>query len=174
VSFADALKTGLLLWLAVLLQATMLSGLGLASPDLVLVAIVVVALLRGAIVGSIAGFMAGLLLDVTTLSPLLGVTSLILATTGYWIGRYGETTGRDRAHAPYLAVAVATVLAIFATVALFFLLQQPLSTQRMLFHALPGRLVLDVLLTAPLFRATRRLLRRPGTLERTAEVRLLG
>ena len=39
---------------------------------------------------------------------------------------------------------------------------------------LRGDLVLDVLLTAPLFRATRRLLRRPGTLERTAEVRLLG
>jgi rod shape-determining protein MreD len=174
VSVADAVKAGLLLWLAVLLQATLLSGLGLVSPDLVLVTVVVVALLRGSIVGSIAGFAAGLLLDVATLSPLLGLASLLLATTGYWIGRYGETTGRDRAHAPYLSVAVATVLVAFATLALFFLLQQPVSAQRVLFHALPGRLLLDIVLTAPLFRIVRRLLRRPGMLERTAEVRLLG
>jgi rod shape-determining protein MreD len=174
VSVADAAKATLLLWLAVLLQATLLSGLGLASPDLVLVTVVVVALLRGPVVGSLAGFGAGLVLDIATLSPLLGVSSLVLATAGYWIGRYGETTGRDRSHAPYLSVAVATVLVSFATLALYFLLQQPVSAQRVLFHALPGRLLLDVLLTAPLFRLTRRLLRRRGMLERTAEVRLLG
>jgi rod shape-determining protein MreD len=174
VSVADAAKAALLLWLAVLLQATLLSGLGLVSPDLVLVTVVVVALMRGAEFGAIAGFAAGLLLDVATLSPLLGVSSLLLATTGYWIGRYGETTGRDRSHAPYLSVAVATVLVSFATLSLYFVLQQPVSAQRVLFHGLPGRLLLDVLLTAPLFRIARRLLRRQGMLERTAEVRLLG
>ena len=35
----------------------------------------------------------------------LGVTALLYALAGYWTGRYGETTGRDRAHAPLLAVA---------------------------------------------------------------------
>jgi rod shape-determining protein MreD len=174
VSVGDGVKAALLLWLAVLLQATLLSGLGLVSPDLVLVTVVVVALLRGAETGAIAGFFAGLLLDVATLSPLMGVSSLLLATTGYWIGRYGETTGRDRSHSPYLSVAVATVLVSVATIALYFVLQQPVSPQRVLFHGLPGRLVLDVVLTAPLFKLARRLLRRQGMLERTAEVRLLG
>jgi rod shape-determining protein MreD len=161
-------------WLAVLLQATLLSGLGIASPDLVLVVVVVVALLRGPVVGSVVGFGAGLLLDVTTISPVMGITSLVLATTGYWAGRYGETTGRDRRHAPYLSVAVATVLATLATVALRFVLQQSESAPRALFHQLPPRLLLGVLLTAPLFRLARRVLRRRGMLERTAEVRLLG
>ena len=33
----------------------------------------------------------------------LGVTALLYAVAGYWVGRYGETTGRDRAHAPLSA-----------------------------------------------------------------------
>ena len=173
-SVADAAKAALLLWLAVLLQATLLSGLGLASPDLVLVTVVAVALLRGSIVGSIAGFAAGLLLDVTTLHSLMGVESLLLATAGYWVGRYGETTGRDRRHAPYLSVAVTTVLVAFGGLALYFLLQQPASLQRVLLNELPGRLLFSLLLTVPVYRLTRRLLRRQGMLERTAEVRLLG
>ena len=32
--------------------------------------------------------------------------TLLLTLAGYWIGRYGETTGRDRGHAPFLAVAI--------------------------------------------------------------------
>jgi rod shape-determining protein MreD len=170
----DALKAALLLWVAVLLQVSLLGGLGLLSPDLVLVVVVVLALLRGPVFGSVTGFAAGLLVDVATLSPLLGVSSLVLATAGYWSGRYGETTGRDRSHAPYLSVAVATVLVSIATLALDGLLQQPAFAQRVLFHELPGRLLVDLLLTVPVYRVARRFLRRGGTLERTAEVRLLG
>jgi len=44
-------------------------------------------------------------LDVGTLGTL-GLTSLLLTVAGFWIGRYGETTARDRFHAPYLSVAV--------------------------------------------------------------------
>ena len=46
-----------------------------------------------------AGFVAGLIVDVATLGTL-GLTSLLLTLAGYWAGRYGETTGRSRAHAP--------------------------------------------------------------------------
>jgi rod shape-determining protein MreD len=173
-SAGAVLKTALLLWLAVLLQATLLSGLGAVSPDLVLVAVVAVALLRGAEWGAIAGFCAGLMLDVVTLSPLLGASSLVLAVAGYWIGRYGETTGRDRRYAPYLSVAVMTVLVAFATLALYVMLQQSISAQRVLLHELPGRLIFDLVLTAPLFRIAVRLLRRESLRERTPEVRLLA
>ena len=71
--------------------------------------LVAVALLRGAMLGAVGGFFAGLLVDTATLGQL-GLTSLVLTIAGYWIGRYGETTGRDRAHAPFLSVAVVTVL----------------------------------------------------------------
>ena len=54
----------------------------------------------------------GLLLDTATLGTL-GVTSLLLTVGGFWIGRYGETTARDRFHAPFLSVAVVTGLYAF-------------------------------------------------------------
>jgi rod shape-determining protein MreD len=173
VNVADGLKAAVILFVAVVLQVTFLGTLGFVAPDLVLVTVVVVALLRGPVFGAFAGFGAGLLLDVATLSPVLGVASLVLATAGYWIGRYGETTGRDRTHAPYLSVAVATVVVSIATLALEFLLQQPAYGQRVFVH-LPGLVLVDVALTLPVFRLCRRALRRGGSLERTAEVRLLG
>ena len=67
------------------------------------------ALLRGSVFGARRRLRAGLLLDTATLGTL-GVTSLLLTLAGFWIGRYGETTARDRAHAPFLAVGVVTVL----------------------------------------------------------------
>ena len=56
-----------------------------------------------------AVLLAGLLVDTATLGQL-GLTSLVLTIAGYWIGRYGETTGRDRTHAPFVSVAVITLL----------------------------------------------------------------
>jgi hypothetical protein len=65
------------------------------------------------------------------------------------------------------------VVVAVATLALEFLLQQPAYGQRVLVH-LPGLVLVNVALTLPVFRLCRRALRRGGTLERTAEVRLLG
>jgi len=64
---------------------------------------------------------AGLLVDTATLGKL-GLTSLVLTIAGYWIGRYGETTGRDRFHAPFLSVAVTTVLYSFGLLIVHFVL----------------------------------------------------
>ena len=64
--------------------------------------------LRGATVGAVSGFAAGLIVDTATLGTL-GVTSLLLTLAGYWAGRYGETTGRGRPFAPYIAVVVIAV-----------------------------------------------------------------
>ena len=73
------------------------------------------------VVGAGAGFFAGLLVDTATLGRL-GLTSLVLTIAGYWIGRYGETTGRDRAHAPFLSVAVVTILYSFGLLIVHFVL----------------------------------------------------
>ena len=83
-------------------------GIGGGGPDVLLVTLVSIALLRGAVTGAVAGFAAGLIVDVATLGTL-GVTSLLLTLAGYWAGRYGETTGRSRAHAPLVATVAATV-----------------------------------------------------------------
>ncbi|MDP8910670.1 MAG: rod shape-determining protein MreD, partial [Actinomycetota bacterium] len=61
----DAAKAGAMLFVAVVLQVTIVSGIDVlgGTPDLLLVTLVGVALLRGAIFGALGGFFAGLLLD---------------------------------------------------------------------------------------------------------------
>ena len=91
------LRTAPLVIVAALVQVTVIAGgsiLG-AQLDLLLVTVVAIAMLRGSVAGAVAGFCAGVLVDVMTLSTL-GVTSLLLTLAGYWAGRYGETTGRGR------------------------------------------------------------------------------
>ena len=92
---ADATKVAALVFVVALVQVSLLSSVEIlgGTPDLVLVTLVAIALLRGSIFGACAGFAAGLLVDTANLGTL-GVTSLLLTLAGYWIGRYGETTGR--------------------------------------------------------------------------------
>jgi len=127
---ADALKAAALLFLAVVVQATIVGSIHVlrGTPDLVLVLLLVIALLRGSIFGAIAGFWAGFLLDTAYLGTL-GVSSLLLTLAGYWIGRYGETTGRDRAHAPFVSVAVVTFLFAAGELVLHFLLGEPVEAR---------------------------------------------
>ena len=105
VSVVDGLKAAALFFVAAIIQVSILTQIHVFGgvPDVLLVTLVAVALLRGAVVGAAAGFFAGLLVDTASFGQL-GLTSLMLTVAGYWIGRYGETTGRDRAHAPFLSV----------------------------------------------------------------------
>src|SRR5262245_34698005 len=121
----DGLKAGVVLFVAALLQLSVLTEYRpFRTASIVLVALLSIALLRGSIFGAIAGFTIGLLLDTATLGTL-GFTSLLLTVGGFWIGRYGETTARDRAHAPFLSVGVVTILYAFGSLALHFFLGEP-------------------------------------------------
>ena len=153
---ADTAKTAIAFFVAVIVQAAIVSSVapGGGTADLVLVTLAAVALLRGAVFGSIAGFYAGFLLDTANLGTL-GVSSLLLTLAGYWIGRYGETTGRDRAHAPLVSIAVVTVLYAFGAVALHAMLGEPVSVQAGL-RALPAQILLNLLLTVPVYALVRR------------------
>ena len=170
----DAAKAAALLFGVVVLQVSVLSSLELLDgrPDLMLVTVVAVALLRGPVFGAAGGFAAGVLLDTATLGTL-GVSSLLLTLAGYWTGRFGETTGRDRGHAPFLSIAAVTVLFAAASLVLHFMLGFRPSARLVLVDALPPTILLNLVLTAPVYALCRRLLRPP---ERVAlgEVRLLG
>jgi rod shape-determining protein MreD len=157
---ADVFKTALAFFVAVVAQATIVSSVapGGGKADIVLVTLAAVALLRGAVFGALAGFYAGFLLDAANLDTL-GVSSLLLCLAGYWIGRYGETTGRDRAHAPLLSVFVATVLYAAGALALHFVLGDSVSARYVLLESLPPEIVLNLLLTAPVYALCRRVLR---------------
>jgi rod shape-determining protein MreD len=170
---ADAAKAAGVLFVAAIVQVTLLSQIDVfhGAPDLVLVTLVSIALLRGTIFGAIAGFAVGFVVDTATLQTL-GVTSLLLTIAGYWIGRYGETTGRDRTHAPFVSVAVVTFLYSLGVLILHYMLGDEVSASRVLLDAFPFELIFNLILTLPVYALCRRLFRRaPTGLE---EVQLIG
>ena len=171
---ADVAKAAALLFVAAVIQVSLLSAIDVAGavPDFLLVTLLCVALLRGSIVGASAGFAVGLLVDTATLGTL-GVTSLLLTLAGYWIGRYGETTGRDRGHAPYLSVFVVTVLYAIGALLLHYLLGEGGSARAVLVDGLLPSMFFNLLLTAPVYALVRRLLP-PRERPEAQEVRLLG
>jgi cell shape-determining protein MreD len=141
----DALKAALVLFAAVLVQVSVLSAY---SP------------------------LGGLLIDTANLGTL-GFTSLLLTLAGFWIGRYGETTARDRLHAPYLSVGVVTVLYAFGALALRFVLGEPAPAGAVL-AGLPAAVLFNLLLTWPVYALVRRLFPPHAFSDRVHEVRLLG
>lgn len=169
---ADAAKAAALLFFTVVMQLSIVANIEILGghPNLLLVTVVCVALLRGAIFGAAAGFCAGLLAD-TGVFGTLGFIALLLTLAGYWSGRYGETTGRDRSHAPLLSVAVITFLYQIAALVLRYLLGEPAPAADV-FGAIAQTVFLNILLTFPVYALTRRLLRPREWTPR--EVRLLG
>jgi rod shape-determining protein MreD len=169
---ADAAKAAAFLFLVVVLQLSIIANVDILGghPNLLLVSVVCIALLRGAVFGAVGGFSAGLLAD-TGVFGTLGFTALLLTLAGYWTGRYGETTGRDRAHAPLLSVAVITVLYQFAALILHFMLGEH-APAGLVLAALVPTILLNLILTVPVYAVARRLLRPREWLVR--EVRLLG
>jgi rod shape-determining protein MreD len=165
-------KAAALFFLVTIIQVTIVASIGIlgGSPDLVLVTLVAVALTQGSIFGAVTGFWAGLLIDVARLGTL-GFTSLLLTLAGFWIGRYGETTGRDRAHAPLLSVAVVTILYAGGSLIMHFLLREPASAKVALVDELPATIALNLLLTFPVFALVRWLFR-PA--KRAPEVEFVG
>jgi rod shape-determining protein MreD len=157
---AEAAKIGLAVLTAAILQVTIFAAIDLSGggPDLLLVTLVAVALLRGPVAGACAGFFGGLVSDVATLETL-GLTSLVLTVAGYWIGRYGETTGRDRAHAPLLSVLVVSILYTVGAFVLHFVLGDDVSARRALLTSVPPTILFNVLLTVPVYASVRRFLR---------------
>jgi rod shape-determining protein MreD len=133
-----AVRIAPLVFVAAIVQVATISGTRIlgAEPDILLVTIVAVALVAGSIPGAVAGFAAGLLVDVMSLGTL-GTTSILLILVGYWAGRYGETTGRGRAYAPPLAAFAITILAVVGGVAVHFLLGQSVSARTALVSAVP-------------------------------------
>jgi rod shape-determining protein MreD len=169
----DALKAALVLFVAALLQLSVLSEYRFfRTASVVLVALLAISLLRGSIFGAVAGFTTGLMLDTATLGTM-GVTSLLLTLGGFWIGRYGETTARDRFHAPFVSVAVVTTLFLFGQLVLQFMLGEP-APAGLVADGVPGALLLNLLLTLPVYALARRLFPPLELGDRVREVRLLG
>lgn len=155
---ADAVKAGALLLFAALVQVSIASTVEVAEghPNLVLVLVVALALLRGSIFGACAGFWAGLILDVASLGTL-GLTSLLLTLAGHFSGRFGEATSRSSAHPQLVAVALATVAVGLADGVLHFMLGSTLSASDFFVAVLLPTLALNMLLSYPIYALARRI-----------------
>lgn len=170
----DGVKIAVLLFVAAVAQVSIFSQIDVygAAPDLLLVTLVAIALLRGSVAGAAGGFFAGLIVDTASLGAL-GLTSLVLTLAGFWIGRYGETTGRDRGHAPYLSIAVVTVLYAVGLLVVHFVLGESAPAGAVFSSLLPA-VILNLVVTGPVYALVRQLLRPQTPGELSAEVQLLG
>ena len=140
---ADAAKAAGLLFLVVVVQLSVMANVDILGghPNLLLVTLVCVSLLRGAVFGAVAGFSVGLLAD-TGVFGTLGFTALLL-----------------------------TVLYQISALVLRYMLGEPAPASH-IFAALAPTVLLNLILTVPVYALTRRLLRPRDWV--TREVRLLG
>jgi rod shape-determining protein MreD len=148
----DALKAGGLVLLAALVQVSLAEWIevGEAHPDVVLVTLVAVALLRGPSFGTVCGFLAGLVIDTASFGTF-GMTSLLLTVTGYWTGRFGEATTRSSAHPLLIAVALATIGVTLGSAVLHFMLGETIPASQLFLAFLVPSLAFNLLLAYPIY-----------------------
>jgi rod shape-determining protein MreD len=139
------------IFVADVLQSTLLSRLGIpgATPDLLVVSVVALALALGPTQGAVAGFLAGALVDISPPSDTpLGVNSIVYLVVGFATGFVIDP--RDRTVWLSMGlVGLSTSGAALATAAIDALLGSP----RVIWSEVPGVVVASALygvLLAPL------------------------
>ncbi len=140
----------LLLSTAVVLETVVLSRLPLpgATPDLVLLVLVGLALVQGPVSGAVTGFAAGLLLDmVPPADGTVGRWALVMCLVGFAAGRARDTTVGRSTLRPLFLVAGLAVASVAGYALLGLLLGDPRVTWSALGHSLPTAVLYDVLLT---------------------------
>lgn len=132
----QAMIIGSAVFIAVIVQLTLLSRLGLpgATPDLVVVTVVALALAYGPLPGAIAGFSAGILLGLAPpFDGILGVQAFILTIVGLITGAVVDP--RDRS-VPVIMGMVG--LSTGGVVLLNALVLTVLSGDRVVWETVPG------------------------------------
>ncbi len=157
----------LMVLVAVLVEVSVMPYVNVADgiPDIVAPTIVVVALLRGALVGAVAGFSAGLLLELTAPVGTLGVLALLYLIVGAWCGRYCESEESSGLLAP-LALSVIAALGVQLGYLMFqLLLGHHMPASEFVGRVLIPTLALTALLSPPVLLVARRLLGAPRVVE---------
>jgi rod shape-determining protein MreD len=170
---AVVLRTSIVVFIAAMVQAVIVpSAVFGGTPDLLLLSVVAVGLLRGSVPGAIFGFSGGLVIDVLTLSTL-GITSLVLTLAGFWAGRYTETTGRGRRIAPLAAAGVITLLAGVFSFLLHYLLGEEVVARYALVTVLVPTVVWSLVLAFPVYLLVRAAIHDRAEVEPTPQVEVV-
>ena len=125
----SGISGGLLARVAVLAVAVVFFQIGVVSEvpvfgvnvDLSPLLVAFVGLLCGSMLGAVAGFAVGLLVDLALLQTL-GLTSLIFTLIGYWSGRLRELRDPQAALTPLLVGAAASAVSLVGYSLMEFLL----------------------------------------------------
>jgi rod shape-determining protein MreD len=170
----EGLRASVVLFVAAMLQVVIVSALvfGGGAPELLLVTVVALGLLRGSVPGAAFGFAGGLIVDLLTLATL-GVTSLVLTLAGFWAGRWAETTGRNRKLAPVVAVGAISVLAGAFSFVLHWMLGHEVAAEYALVTVLMPTLAANLVLAFPVYLLVRAAASERDVLEAAPEVEVL-
>lgn len=161
----------LLVLVAVLLQVTIVQRIELwgASPDLIVLVVVSVALLGGSIAGAWYGFIAGVAIALFAAIPL-GPHAMMGTIIGYACGRWGEVLVTDEHPVPPLMAAVIATLAMqIGRPLIEFLLNPAVTTTRGVWTEALIVCAINAVLAIPVYTIVRRIVRGVGVTERTVE-----
>jgi rod shape-determining protein MreD len=117
-----------------------------------------VAFYAGSVTGAGTGFAAGFLLDLLS-GGTMGVSSLVLTAVGYGVGRFREV--RDPSHGllPVAVGAAATAAWVTGFAAVSLMLDIGARVSPLVIRDMIVTVLLNALLTLPIFAGCRRLLR---------------
>lgn len=169
----DALwAVGVLVVVAVLLQVTVLPLIRVAegTPDVLAVGVACIGLARGRLVGALAGFGGGLLLELMAPVGTLGVLALLYLGAGWFCGRWCE---RPESYAVLPSVILATAsagLVQLGYAGVQVLLGESVPAGDLTARVLIPTLALSALMTPPVLLLVRRLMGDPRVYEPAARV----
>lgn len=129
------------------------------SPDLMLLLAVSFSFLRGARQGGLAGFLAGLMQDLST-GTFFGLHSFSLTLIGLFCGRFANRVFKEQFSLPVLASLGATVFNYFILALLMVLLGYRFNLAGQLHYTLLPMLVYQLACAYPVHRAAYMLDRR--------------
>jgi rod shape-determining protein MreD len=116
-----------------------------------------IGLLCGSVLGAVAGFAIGLLVDLTLLQTL-GVTSLTFTIIGYWSGRLREARDPQSVLAPLLVGAGASAVATIGYSLIEFLLGVDAPVSFELLRQIVLGIIVNTVVALPLWALVRRIL----------------
>jgi rod shape-determining protein MreD len=137
----------LLLATAVVLQTVVLSRIPFpqATPDLVLLVVVALAMVRGPNAGAVIGFFGGLLVDVVPPADgAAGRWALVLCLVGWFAGRAGDAV-EGSAFLPLLVVVGSACASLVGYAAIGWLIGDVRVTSSPVLRAVPAAVLYDVL-----------------------------
>ena len=172
----DSLRAFAVVFVAALLQVVIVSSLvdrAAARPDLLLVVVVALGLLRGSVPGAVLGFVGGLVVDLVTLGNArrdLAHPHARRASGPVATARRPAATGASRPSSPSATI---TVLAGAFGYVLYYLLDEEVVAGHALVTALVPAFLLNVALALPVHALVRRIVGEGQRAELAPEVEVL-